>query len=472
MSFSLRAAARQRPHADAILVDGRAISYRELAERAAAAMERLAALPPHPAARVALVARPDLASVTSLLALVELRRPVVLLHPRSTSAEHAALLHDAPAALLLDGARIESIEGSPPAAGTDSDGAEAGGSEHELAVLATSGSTGRPRAVSLSHRAFEAAAQASEANLGRRDDDRWLLALPFAHVGGLSVILRSLRARTAVVLATPDAGTPSPASSPAALREVVLRDRVTLLSLVPTQLHRLLALDAAATAMPSLRAVLVGGAAASPLLLERARSRGLPVLATYGLTESCAQAATQRPGAPTSAGCGPPLPGVELRITPDGAIALRGPSLLSGYLAEGALRPALDGDGWLVTRDAGRLDERGHLHVLGRLDDVIVTAGEKVHPTEVEQALGAIAGVEAACVFAVADEERGAVVAAAVVCAAPLAPEALAAAVAPLSPWKRPRLLAVVEALALGPSGKVDRRRTAEAARPRLTPCG
>ena len=475
MNFSVLAAAREQPGRDALIIDGHVWSYRELAARLGAAMESLGAHPAlshAPAARVALLARPEPGAVISLLALVELRRPVVLLHPRSTEAERAALLTDAPADLIIDGTELRVAQGSgesPVPVPVPRD------DEEVLAVLATSGTSGAPRAVALSTGALERAAAASETNLGVADDDRWLLALPFAHVGGLSVILRSVRARRAVVIAN-GAGAASPASSPEALVDVLARDRVTLLSMVPAQLHRLLALPAPRLPhLPHLRAILVGGAAASPALMARARERGLPVLATYGLTESCGQVTTERPGDVTGADCGPPLPGMEVRITGEGAIALRGGSLLAGYLERGLLRPARDEEGWFVTRDAGRLDERGHLHVLGRLDEVMVTAGEKLHPLEVERALEAAPAVAAACAFPVADDERGAVVAVALVAnpaAPPATPDDLAAALAVLAPWKRPRHVAWLDALPLGPTGKVDRRAVAAATRSRLTRCG
>ena len=288
----------------------------------------------------------------------------------------------------------------------------------------------------LSSAAFAAAARASAENLGWRADDSWHLALAPAHVGGLSILVRCLAARRAVVLGDL-AG-------------------ATLASMVPTQLHRLVAAGVAPP--PSLRAVLVGGAPTPPALLARSRAAAWPVLTTYGLTETCGQVATQRPGAR-----GPgahPLPGASVRIAPAGTIQVTGPMLMSGYLGQPA--PFTD-DGWLDTGDLGRLDDEGNLHVLARRTDLIVSGGENVYPAEVEAALLEIPGVAGACVFGVADELWGQVVCAALVCAGPGPDDAELRAhlAARLAGFKRPRRIARLDALTVGGSGKLDRAATA-----------
>ncbi|MCU0254125.1 MAG: AMP-binding protein, partial [Acidobacteria bacterium] len=405
-------------------------------------------------ARVALTARAETQTVVRLLALIELGVPFAPLHPRLTAPERAA--HCAALAPLLDLDDLPPVDPFAPARRAALASARLPvleDDERPLAFVFTSGTSGAPRAAILSRRAFAAAAAASAARLGWREEDRWLLSLPLARIGGLSIVTRCLTGRRAIVI-------PADAA-PQALAAAADEGRATLTSLVPTQLARWLAAERAGEALAGLRAILLGGAEIPAPLLHSARERRLPVLPTWGMTETCAQAATVPPGLPPDPahGCGPPLPGVSLQIV-DGRVAVRGPTLFSGYLpAEPEASPGAAG--WFVTRDLGRIDERGSLHLEGRVDELILVAGENVAPREVEAALACAPGVRAALAFAVPDPDRGEVVGAAVVRGSepPLDDDALAAWLAArLAPFKLPRRLAWVDALPEGPEGKPDRR--------------
>jgi O-succinylbenzoic acid--CoA ligase len=226
-------------------------------------------------------------------------------------------------------------------------------------------------------------------------------------------------------------------------------------SLVPTQLVRLLQDDAATAALRSFDAVLLGGAAASPDLLARARAAEVPVVTTYGMSETCG-------------GCvydGRPLDGVSVRIDDAGRILLAGPVLADGYLG----RPDLDaeafvraaGTRYLRTTDLGAWTD-GRLTVLGRADDVLVTGGVKVAPAPVEAVLGGVVGVGEVCVVGVPDPQWGQAVVAVVVPRPGTAPPTLAevrAAVADrLGPAHAPRHLVVTDSLPVRGPGKIDRR--------------
>lgn len=426
-TLSVTDAAREVPRRPALVDDAATLTWTELADEVVPRARDLEGQ-----RAVVLAPRADRASVVALLAAIEAGVPAVLLHPRLTDTERAA---------------------QRALAATDLDPAT-------LAVVFTSGTTGRPRGVELSRAAFAAAARLSEANLGWRDDDRWLLCLPPAHVGGLSIATRCLLARQAIVLA--------PASDPDTLVEAIARHRVTLVSLVPAQLERLFAARPAWRPPPQLRAVLLGGAAARPALVAEAVRRGVPLRVTYGLSEACSQVATQ--GEHDPPGTLRPLPGVEVRVV-DGVIEVRSPALLSGTLPRGAA--SVGGDGWLRTGDRGLLRADGTLVVLGRADDVIVTGGENVDPLEVENVLDACPGVARALVFAVPDATWGQLVGAAVVPdgtrdAAELAREVAAFAAGRLAPHKRPRRLACVDELPLTAAGKPDRATAAVRLRSRL----
>lgn len=445
-------AARDAPSRTALCWDTGSLTYAALGERVRRAMgyfaSRAAAEGQGP---VAVVAAPRVETIVALWALWELGLVTQLVHPRLTPTERAELGGDAAWGIdeSWSDAELPEPEGEPAATGRHA-------APQTLAVVYTSGSSGRPKGVSLSRGAFEASARASEANLGWHEGDRWLLSTPLAHVGGLSVLTRCLLARRTVVLA-PWAG-----SDVGAFTETVSRHRVTLLSLVPTILHRLFESDGGWRLPGHVRAALLGGAPASSALLREAAARGAPTLTTYGMSETCAQVATQRPGTPPGEGqgVGPPLPGVELRIE-GGEILVRGPMMMSGYLRGG--EPWLEG-GWFPTGDLGALDEQGRLHVLGRRSDTIITGGENVSPREVELVLEGLPGVAQACVFGVDDERWGQIVAAALV-PSPLVPldeDTLAASVASrLAPHKCPRRVAIVEGLPTDAAGKVRRREVA-----------
>jgi O-succinylbenzoic acid--CoA ligase len=219
------------------------------------------------------------------------------------------------------------------------------------------------------------------------------------------------------------------------------------------------------------RAVLLGGAAASRRLLRTAASRRIPVLATYGLTETCSQVTTTRYDDrfdATDTGAGPPLPGVDIRIVDD-RIQVRGAMLTAGYWNE----PPLARGEWFDTGDIGRVDARGWLHVLARRADLIVTGGENVYPAEVEQELEALPGIAAAGVFGVHDELWGRTVAAALVAdeSPPTDTALLAHIEARLAPHKRPRHVCFVASLPQTPGGKLDRQRL-NALSPLLRPLG
>ncbi|HEX2053196.1 MAG TPA: AMP-binding protein [Actinomycetota bacterium] len=302
-------------------------------------------------------------------------------------------------------------------------------------VMATSGSSGEPKGVILSHQALENSARAYASRLRTGPGERWLCCLPLSHIGGLGILVRSRLAGTEpVVLDSFDV-------------DAVANDRqATLVSLVPTTLRRLL--DSGAD-LARYSAVLIGGAGLSSQEAQRSRDAGVRLVQTYGMTE-------------TSGGCnfdGYPLDGVEFRVEGE-QILVRGPILMDGY----RLRPDLTSealrDGWLHTADRGRMDAEGRLEVLGRLDDVIVTGGEKVSAAEVEDLLQSHPAVADAAVGPLPDPEWGQAVAAMIVPAAGATPpvDDLKAFVADhIARFKAPKRVFLVSSIPRTVSGKVRR---------------
>jgi O-succinylbenzoic acid--CoA ligase len=349
-------------------------------------------------------------------------------------------------------------------------------SETTALVVTTSGSSGNAKQVELSADALRASAAATHARLG--GPGAWLLALPVQHIAGLQVLVRSLLAGVGPTVLdrrtgfTPEAFAHVTASMPADDRRYT--------ALVPTQLVRLMDDGTGLDALRTFDAVLVGGAACPPALLDRAHSAGIAVVTTYGMTE-------------TAGGCvydGHPLDGVRIRLTQHhptprerdtsldpaaenqttvaftrqgggGRIELSGPMLALGYRGDPEGTAAAFAGGWFRTDDLGTIGEDGALDVIGRLDDMIVTGGRKVAPALVERALTATPGVAQACVVGVPDPEWGQLVAAAVQPtdpANPPAPSTLRTAARDLAgPAAAPKLIRFVDALPHRGPGKIDR---------------
>ena len=297
-------------------------------------------------------------------------------------------------------------------------------------AVETSGSTGAPKRVVLSRAAMRASADATHARLG--GPGQWLLNLPPSYVAGLQVLFRSVRAGSEPVL-----------------QEGSFEDAVAAMtgerryvSLVPTQLTRLLDVDA----LRGFDTVLVGGARLEPALRERARAAGLRVVATYGMSETCG-------------GCvydGRPLDGVAVKIGNDRRVRIGGPVVFDGYDGQPDLTAQTKEDGWFVTQDLGRIDDDGLLEVLGRVDDVVVSGGVNVPTTAVADRLRAHPSVREAEVLGVPDAEWGSAVVAVV--AGDVALDAVRDWVADELPraWA-PRRVVPVSELPLLPNGKVDR---------------
>ena len=277
-------------------------------------------------------------------------------------------------------------------------------------VLWTSGTEGRPRGVALSFENLEASTAAAAERLSLAADDVWLASLSPAHVGGLVLVTRSLLLGATLIAAGGfDAGAASDLVNGTAAFDA---PPVTHVSLVPTQLLRLLDARRGAPAPDGFRCALIGGAHAPAELVGRALRAGWPLGLTYGATEMCSQIATAPPERTRdkTGTVGRPLAGCDVRLSADGEILARGPTLALGYVVGSdptGLAPVADADGWYHTGDLGRIDEDGDLWIIGRRADRIVSGGVTVDAVEVEEALRAHPAVIDACVVGVPDDTWG-----------------------------------------------------------------
>ncbi len=428
----LLGATRANDEALALIELDRTWTYRELDRAVDERASTLRASGHRKDETVPCVLHPDVAGVVELLALWRIGATPAPLSPRLSPPEQEA-------------ARA-GLKRAPPGA---------------QAILWTSGTAGRPRGVAIGFDALRASAGGAAERLSLGAGDVWLASLSPAHVGGLALVTRSILLGGALVAVGPfDAALAWGLLTGRGLPSGV-RTPVTHVSVVPTQLLRLLDVSAGAPPPGSFRCALVGGAETPSGLLARALAAGWPIALTYGLTEATSQVATSPPEATRRkpGTVGRPLHGVDLCIGIDEEILVRGTTLASGYVGED-VDSLVDADGWHHTGDLGRLDADGDLWVTGRRIDRIVSGGVTIDAVEVEEALRSHPAVADACAVGVADAEWG---------------ERVAAWIEPvgdrldvdeldaylrtrLSAAKLPRSYQVGGGLPRNPNGKVDRR--------------
>jgi O-succinylbenzoic acid--CoA ligase len=374
---------------------------------------------------VALVLEPGLPLVEALHGCLLLGAPAVPVDPRLAEREREAMLREIEVRVerpLRGDTGVFELPGPPER-------------DDVALIMHTSGTTGRPKPVALTFGNIRANARGLAQAMALTDDERWLSPLPLAHVGGLMVVLRSVLMATTAVIAPPPFDEHAIA---ARLRD----DGITIASLVPAQLQRLL--DAGARPGPRLRRVLLGGGPMPPALLARARAAGFPVCPSYGLTQACSTVTVGERGDVETAGR--PLPGVGVAITEAGEIVVSGATVN----ALGSLR----------TGDLGHIDSQGRLVVTGRKGDVIISGGENVSPAEVEAVVAEHADVAEVAVFARPHALWGEAITALVVArdGAELSQAELRAhCLDRLARFKVPKAFELVSALPRTESGKVRR---------------
>jgi O-succinylbenzoic acid--CoA ligase len=415
-------AAAVAPEHPALEVPGASLTYAQLDAAAAGGAAALGARGIERGDRVALLLEAGEAFAVALHACLRLGAVAMPVDLRLGEEERAAQTSTAALVLRepLDSAAGERV--APP--GTHD-------LEAAALVVHTSGTSGAATPVELTYGNLLWSAMGSTVALGLDAHERWLCPLPLTHVGGLSILVRSAIAATTAVL--------HPRFDAERVIASLGGERITVVSLVPTMVGRLL--DAGLRRAPDLRWALVGGAGLEPKRARRARDVGLPVAETYGLTQAASQVATS----------GVALFCTQVAIAADREILVAGPTV-----APGAVSP----DGWLHTGDQGALDEHGRLSVTGRAADTIVSGGENVAPTEVEAALLEHPAVAEAAVHGRPDPEWGEAIVATVVLrdgTQPTEEELRAHVAGRLARFKVPKAVRVAGALPRTASGKLRR---------------
>ena len=305
----------------------------------------------------------------------------------------------------------------------------AGKLANPASIIFTSGSTNKPRAVLHTAGNHYYSALGSNENIKLSPQDIWLLCLPLYHISGLSLIMRANISASSIAVADTE-------SQEMELSGMIEKSGATHISVVPTQLYRLMQDIRSVKLLQKLLAILVGGGVMSDELTKECLQNGLNIFKSYGLSEMASQVTTTAPSDSIKHmySSGKLLAYRELAISPDKEILVKGKTLFSGYAGsnENKLKDKLknksastqyrqpvsgfylpvDSDGWFYTGDTGYIDEEGYLHVIGRMDQMFVSKGENIYPEEIENAILGYPGIEEAIVVPIKDRDAGKVCAA------------------------------------------------------------
>ena len=464
--------------------DGISLSFLQLKNRSRSYAKKLASSDVKAGDHVALLSSNSVEMVVALHALSYLGAVAVLLNTRLSVPEMAYQLQDAQISRLLSyPAGQEVAKAAVGQTGKDlpvclfSEVDDYGEADIQLAeelflddlftIIYTSGTTGFPKGVRQTYANHWWSAVASALNLGLNEEDKWLAVLPLFHVGGLSILLKSVIYGMPVHLL--------PRFNVNQVHRAIMEDGITIVSVVAVMLKQLTEKLADNSYPEGFRCMLLGGGPASRSLLEKAKQLQIPVFQTYGMTETSSQIATLNPQyALTRLGsAGKSLFPARLRIRKNGEAAapfetgeifVKGPMVTKGYYHNELANEQAFQKGWLATGDLGYLDEDGFLYVVDRRKDLIISGGENIYPAEIEGVLEAMPEIREAGVAGVEDDQWGQVPAAFIVTKEKdLATEVvLAYCSRHLASYKVPKQVFFVKELPRNASRKLMRHQLAE----------
>ncbi|MEI5993998.1 o-succinylbenzoate--CoA ligase [Candidatus Enterococcus mansonii] len=338
-------------------------------------------------------------------------------------------------------------------------------SEATASIMYTSGTTGNPKGVIQCFSNHFASALATQENMEITADDCWLCPVPLFHISGLSIIIRQLVIGCSFRL--------YPKFDVDVITKELMQGKGTVISVVAVMLQELLQKYPKSGYAPQFKAMLLGGGPISPKALEECEKYGIPVIQSYGMTETCSQVvALSFEDASTKIGsAGKPLAGMKVKIVNDeeqvcnpnevGEILLKGKNVIRHYLnGEQWQLVKWTADGWFKTGDMGYLDDEGYLYLVSRLSELIISGGENIYPTEIEHIIQEMPGVTEVAVIGESDKKWGAVPVAYIVGDATITESSVRKfAQAYLAKFKLPKRVYLCESLPRTASGKLAKHR-------------
>ncbi|ACF14439.1 O-succinylbenzoate-CoA ligase [Chloroherpeton thalassium ATCC 35110] len=400
--------ARRHPNAPAILTSQKNVSYAEFEQAVSRLAATLFANGVTKQMRVGILSRNSPEMVTLLMALLRVKAIAVPMNIRFSESEINSRLTEIAADVVFFSEEFSGITFDRKNAfplkelvhsaidKNDKHFAEALTLEQDATIIFTSGSSGNPKAALHAFSTHYFNALGSNEHIPLRPGDAWLLSLPLFHVGGYAILCRAILAGAAIAI-------PSPKE---ALENSLQQFPITHLSLVATQLYRLMQHEQSKVKLKELKALLLGGSAMPQALVQDCERENIPALASYGCTEMGSQVTTTTNTSQLLTS-GKLLPYRELKISDEGEILLKGKTLFKGYLEGKHCHEPFDAQGWYHTKDLGKIDANGCLIVIGRKDNLFISGGENIQPEEIEAALCTHPDVVQAIVVPYAHAEYG-----------------------------------------------------------------
>ncbi|WP_058306872.1 o-succinylbenzoate--CoA ligase [Gracilibacillus massiliensis] len=402
------------PNQIAIETEDHSVTFLQLQQKSQQFARQLNNLKPN--GHIAILSDNSIDMVVAFWACTYIHTPVVFLNTRLSIAEWQQQCNDADVGLILTSSRylekakhlhvsLESFFAIKKLTISEDPLVDEIDMEKVCSMMFTSGTTGRAKAVQHTFDNHWSSAVASSLNLGLFPEDKWLASLPLFHIGGLSILIKSVIYGMPIYLLEKFDAEQA--------HKAIMEDQVTIISVVAVTCSRLLERMGTESYPDSFRCMLLGGGPAPKPLLEQAKVKQVPIVQTYGMTETCSQIATlnEKDALRKLGSAGKPLFTASLKIIDEkgecipnqiGEILAKGPMVSPGYYQH-----KKQSNEWLRTGDLGYFDEEGFLYVVDRRSDLIISGGENIYPAEIEEVLLTVDGVMEAGVTAQEDREWG-----------------------------------------------------------------